>query len=537
MNDLKFALRQLLKNPAFTAVAVLTLALGIGANTAIFTALYALVWRPLPVKDPAAVVNLHQSFAGPSFRRAIGGINRLSYPEYLNYRDRTRSLAGLLAFEDGNFTFGDAKTSRVTGVLATGNYFSVLGATPELGRLWSAAECEVPGASPLVVLSHGFWQRQFGGDRGVVGRTVFLNHRTLTVIGVTTPDFRGTELLVPDMWLPITMRDQVMDEPGRLAARDYSWLRIVGRLKPGVSLAEARRELAVVALQSDGDAAITAWPARKTQMEVKPGAYFNSPEDMRNGLPVVLVVMVVIGLVLVVVCANVSNLLLARATARRREIGVRLALGAGRARLVRQLMKESLLLSGIAGVVGLALAFSLPRLLFNLLPPEALPALDFSPNLAVLGYCSAISLLAALCVGLAPALHATRLDLASMLSAQGTPPGQRLGRHPAAQWLGDHPGCRLDAAAGERGAARARFAPGALHGPGFRPEKPVRPFHRPRGERLQARPGARVSREPHRAAQWAGQREGDESRGSGPLHGNYVHDHRAGSGRGLWTGP
>jgi macrolide transport system ATP-binding/permease protein len=428
MNDLRFALRQLLKSPGFTFVAVLSMALGIGANTSLFTVLYALVWRPLPVSDPSSVVNLHQSFAGPSDRQAIGGLNRVSYPEYLNYRDRTKTLSGLLAFEDGSFTFGDTKTSRASAVMATGNYFSVLGATPALGRLWSAAECDVPGASPVAVLSHSFWQRQFGGDTGVVGRTVFLNRRSLTVIGVAAPGFQGTDVQAPDLWVPLLLRTQLVpEEPTRLTARDISFLRIEGRLKPGVSLAEARQELGTIALQSDADAAITAFAKRKTQVEVKTAAYFNSPEEMRQGLPIVAVIMVAVGLILVVVCANVSNLLLARASVRRREIGVRLALGAGRARLIRQLLTESLVLAGIAGAIGLGLAYWMPQLLFLALPAEGKPVLDLTPNLTILAYCLGVSFVAALCVGLVPALHATRLDLASLLSAQGALLGQRIG--------------------------------------------------------------------------------------------------------------
>ena len=428
LRDLRFALRQLLKNPGFTAVAVLTLALGIGANTGLFTILYALVWQPLPVKDPASVVNIHQSFAGPSSRQALGGINRLSYPEYLNYRDRVRSLAGLAAFEEANFTFGGANVSRVPGVFATGNYFSVLGATTALGRVWSAPECEIPGACSVVVLSHGFWQRHFGGDRGVVGRTISLNRQTLTVIGVAAREFRGTDPNVPDVWVPLMMRSQLMtDEPDRLAAKDYSWLKAVGRLKRGVSLAEARREFAVVAQESDADPTITSCAGRKTQLRVKTGAYFNSPEDISNGLPVVAVVMAAIGLVLVVVCANVSNLLLARASVRRREFGVRQALGASRARLIRQLLTESGLLAGMAGVAGLALAFALPRLLLAGFPLDVLPAFNLSPNFPVLGYCTMVSLVAAICVGLAPALQTTRLELSSALAAQGALLGERIG--------------------------------------------------------------------------------------------------------------
>lgn len=433
--DFRYAARALRKAPGFSMIVILTLALGIGANTSLFTVLYALVWQPLPVKDPTTVVNIHQSFAGTSSRQARGGINRLSYPEYLNYRDRTQSLAGLLAFEEANFTLRETKTSKVAGVFATGNYFSVLGATTELGRAWSAADCEIPGACPLAVLSYDFWQRQFGGDRDVVGRTISLNRQALTIIGVAARDFRGTGLLVPDVWVPLPMRSQLItDEPDRLVARDYSWLRVMGRRKADVSLDQVRQEFSLLAQQSDTDAAITNYAARRTQVQVKPGAYFNSPEELRDGLPIAATVMTAIGLILVVVCANVSNLLLARASVRRREIGVRLALGASRPRLVRQLLTESFLLAGIAGAVGLALAFALPRVVIASLPAqvaslpgEALPGLNLAPNLPILGYCTLVSLVAAIGMGLVPALQATRLDLSSMLAAQNALVGRRIG--------------------------------------------------------------------------------------------------------------
>src|SRR5947207_5268176 len=205
MNDLKFAFRQLLKNPGFAAVAVLTLALGIGANTAIFSLLYAIVWRPLPVKDPAGLVNLHQGFTGKNSRYVYHGLYRVSYPEYLNYRDRGAALADLIAFEESKLTVGGAEASKLNAVFATGNYFSMLGPTTELGRTWSAAECAAPRACPFAVLSYDFWQRQFGGDRGVIGRTISLNRQPITILGVAARDFRGAAITVPEASVPLLM--------------------------------------------------------------------------------------------------------------------------------------------------------------------------------------------------------------------------------------------------------------------------------------------------------------------------------------------
>jgi len=425
MNDLRFAIRQLLKNPGFTTVAVLTLALGIGANAGIFSLLYAIVWRPLPVKEPDGLVNLHQGFSGKNARYIYHGLYRVSYPEYLNYRDRGATVADLIAFEESNLTVGGVEASKLNAVFATGNYFSMLGATTELGRTWSAAECAVPGACPFAVLSYDFWQRQFGGDRGVIGRTISLNRQPITILGVAARDFRGADITVPDAWVPLLMREQLVPEPGQLTARDFSWLRVIGRLKPGVSAAQARQAFNLIAAQSDLDATITSHPERKANVQIKPAAFFNSPEELGHGLPIAAVAMTMVGLVLLGVCANVSNLFLARASVRRREIGVRLALGASRGRLVRQLLTESFLLSAVAGIAALGVVMALPRLWVAWIPGPPIN-LSFTPNAVVLGYCATVSLLAGIGFGLAPALQSTRLDLNSILAAQSSLLGRRI---------------------------------------------------------------------------------------------------------------
>src|SRR5216117_264374 len=425
MNDLKFGFRQLLKNPGFTTVAVLTLALGIGANGGIFSLLYAIVWRPLPVKDPDGLVNLHQGFSGKNARYIYHGLYRVSYAEYLNYRDRGAAVADLIAFEESKLTVGGAEASKLNAVFATGNYFPVLGATTELGRTWSAAECAAPGACPFVVLSYDFWQRQFGGVRGVIGRTISLNRQPITILGVAARDFRGADITVPDAWVPLLMREQLVPEPGQLTARDFSWLRVIGRLKPGVSAAQARQAFNLIAAQSDLDATITSHPERKANVQIKPAAFFNSPEELGHGLPIAAVAMTMVGLVLLAVCANVSSLFLARASVRRREIGVRLALGASRGRLVRQLLTESFLLSALAGIAALGVVMALPRLWIACIPGPPIN-LSFTPNAVVLGFCATVSLLAGIGFGLAPALQSTRLDLNSVLAAQSPLLGRRI---------------------------------------------------------------------------------------------------------------
>ena len=425
MNDLKFAVRQLLKNPGFTTVAVLTLALGIGANAGIFSLLYAIIWRPLPVKDPAGLINLHQGFAGKNSRYVYHGLYRVSYPEYLNYRDRGGASADFIGCEETTLTLGGAEASKLNAVFVTGNYFSVLGASTELGRTWSARECEKPGGCPFAVLSYGFWQRHYGGDRDVIGRTIVLNRQPITVLGVAAREFRGVDITVPDLWVPLLMREQLVPEPGQLAARDFSWLRTIGRLKPGVTLAQARQAFNLIAAQSDVDAEITSHPERKSNVQIKPAAFFNSPEDLGHGLPIAAVLMTMVGLVLLAVCANISNLFLARASARRREIGVRLALGASRQRLIWQLLAESLLLAALAGIAALGLVMSLPRLWIAWIPGPPIN-LSFTPNLMVLGYCTAVSILTGVAFGLAPALQSTRLDVTSMLATQAPLLGRRI---------------------------------------------------------------------------------------------------------------
>ncbi|MDE3153879.1 MAG: ABC transporter permease [Acidobacteriota bacterium] len=412
---MRHALRTLLKNPGFALAAILTLGLGIGANTAVFSVVNGLLLRPLPVAHPEQVVSLFTSdYSGPRDGAS-------SYPDYVDFRDRAHAFSALVASELTPFALGTGEVAvRLFGEVVSGNYFQTLGVKPALGRGFRPDEDGAPGAHPVAVISHAVWQRQFGGDPAIVGRAIQLNGHLFTVVGVAPRGYTGLMRGIrADVWVPMAMEAEANPGSDALTSRGSRGLTIVGRLKPGVALAQARAELAVIAGQIYR-AHRDAW----TDVHEKPRVVTLVPEKdarippaLRGPVVAFLVfLMAVVGLVLLVACANVANLLLARATARRREIAIRLALGASRWDLVRQLLSESLVLSTAAGGTGILMARWGTDLLMAVRPPLPVPvALNLGVDGRVLAFAAALSILTGLLFGLAPALASSRPSLVPAL--------------------------------------------------------------------------------------------------------------------------
>jgi predicted permease len=428
IQDLRYGARMLLKNKMFTLVAALSLALGIGANTAIFSLINAMMLRTLPVKDA-------RELAIFSTIKETGPADIFSYPLYEMFRDRNQSFTGVIAGsgvsrarmivnEQGSGgAVESAQQQRVSG-----NFFSMLGVGAVMGRMLTEADDNSASAQPAAVISYEFWKRRFGLDPGVVGRQITINDAPMVIAGVTPPGFSGFEVGArPDLWWPI----RALNDPG-LNQRTRVWLRVMGRLRPGVNVAQAQAEIDVIFQQNIAEYGSQSGP-RPGPRPMTPGrkggsdfygkgirletgsAGYTLRQQFRQPL---FILMTTVGLVLLIACVNVANLLLARAASRRKEISVRLAVGAGRFRLIRQLLTESLLLAMIGGAAGLFLARLFTRALLNYLPEQTRGALDVTPDARVLGFTLAISVLTGLLFGLAPAWQATRVNLTASLKDQ-----------------------------------------------------------------------------------------------------------------------
>jgi len=439
-SDIRYALRTFRRNPGFAAAAIVPIALGIGINTGVFSILSNVAFRPLPTPKPTEMVSVYQDFRGTKGRRVHGARSMFSLPEYRAYRDGTQTLSGVMAYSKSWTAtlggppsraalvgrFGDASESpqEIEGVLVSCNYFDVLQLRPLIGTGFTAANCDTAGAPPAMILSHALWKRAFAADPDIVRKTIALNGRDVGVVGVAPEDFDGIDITRAAFFAPTSLQPMLHAERDFHDDANTSWLTLIGRRHPGAGIDQVRAELAVIAGQIDRQQ-----PGRTTSLIVAPAMSLSLPVARQDFLSIAAVVLAAFGLVLLIACANVANVLLARAAGRTKEIAVRLSVGARRGRLIQQLLTESMIIALAGGVAGSLLAWwSFQALLAWLLSSSLrgtfpLPRIDVQPNLTVLWFALGLTVATALAFGLVPALQASKQDVNTVMKQDGASSG------------------------------------------------------------------------------------------------------------------
>src|SRR5713101_4321775 len=443
LQDVRYGLRMLAKNPGFTVIAFLTLALGIGANTAIFSLLNQILLRRLPVRNPQELVVLKSPGPKRGHVWSDGDDSEVfSYPLYKGLAKNTAVFNGMLArFQFAASIASHGQTDRGSGELVTGNYFEVLGVRPTLGRVLSPADDDVQGAHPVLVLSHGYWTRHFGGDAGVLNQTVLVNNTEMTIVGVAQAGFNGIQVgQTPDIFVPMTMKGQMTPIRNGLDDWNDSFLAVLARRKPGISMEQAQAGINVdyPGLLEQQVKSFSHASAKERQeflskkIVLYPGAQGRTVAQRDSG-PALMALFAMVALVLLIACTNVANLQLAKAAARQREFAIRSALGASPGRMMRQLLVESFLCALGGGGLGLVLGIWLMNILTQAVVSEAgVRGITAQVDGSVLGFAAAATAVSAVLFGLIPAWRATRTGVSQMLKDQGSTtsagPGHEIGR-------------------------------------------------------------------------------------------------------------